>query len=707
MPKTISSRVARDPSSGQTRPSTLTDWFGADGLLAHATPGYEDRPGQQRMAEQIAQAIAHGSPLAVERATGVGKSFAYLIAIITSRQKALVATETKLLQDQLAQKDLPFLQDVLRSAGLREFSFAVLKGRHNYVCLLEFERTQQDMDNNRDLFETPDHADLWPTITAWVQHEAAVGGLAELDRSRIDIPPAIATLITTTSHECLGKECPLVDRCFAERAKRLAKQAQIVVVNAHLLLIDAKLWGETDGAVSLLPEHPIAIVDEAHTLESVASSIFGAEIGIGRWRWLHRQLQRLRKATPSTVRELLVQLDTQPTTMDEAIWTADDAISRATERAKTQFDVWRHEMGDRVWMPMPDEVHDLLGDLHTITQALTQVLTTGKASKLAPDGLQRWRTLANAAESLQRDVQRALEPSPNMARFLERVEGRFPRVTMKVVPIEVSGLLNAYLWSQRPTTIATSATLRTSGSFDYWLSRVGLVASTSTLTIPSPFQYQHQARLFIPDPPAQFEPRYPGHAQYAPYVERIGRTLLELLTASHGRALVLCTTAEAMHQRAEHLKPLVPWTILVQGERSRPFLLDEFRQDRHSILFATKSFWQGVDVLGDALSLLIIDRLPFANLDDPVFSARSARIEQQHGQGSSFSRLSLPQMVLDLRQGIGRLIRRATDLGVIAILDGRPLTKGYGSYILRSLPPAPRISQVAEVAQFLARGGVG
>jgi ATP-dependent DNA helicase DinG len=294
---------------------------------------------------------------------------------------------------------------------------------------------------------------------------------------------------------------------------------------------------------------------------------------------------------------------------------------------------------------------------------------------------------------------------PNTARFLEKIEGRFPHITMRVVPIEVADLLGAAVWNRPSTVIAVSATLQTGGNFDFWMSRVGAPTDTETLAIPSPFNFRDHARLFLPRPPEAFVPVPPAHKDYTRYAHTMIQTMIGLLNASQGRALVLCTSYRAMQRWVERVAPAISYRTLVQGDYPRQVLLEMFRNDVDSVLFATRSFWQGIDVSGESLSLLIIDRLPFAMPDDPVLKARAEVLDRER-PGQSFSKLSLPHMVLEIRQGIGRLIRRATDTGVIALLDGRLTIKGYGSYVLRSLPPAPRIHSLEAVARFLGGGNV-
>jgi ATP-dependent DNA helicase DinG len=379
------------------------------------------------------------------------------------------------------------------------------------------------------------------------------------------------------------------------------------------------------------------------------------------------------------------------------------ALHEALTQADTLFTSWLETIGDRRSMPIPDAATRLLLTTQRSVARLRQLIGGAKQANLEPETLLRWRRVLQAAEHLVSDLQQAVTgPNhPNTARFLEKVEGRFPRVIMRVIPIEVADLLKAAVWDRISTVIAVSATLQTGGNFDFWLSRVGAPTDAETLAIPSPFSFRDHARLFLPRPPEAFVPVVPTHKDYGRYTDAMVDTMVGLLNASKGRALVLCTSYRALQMWVERVAPAISYRTLAQGDYPRQVLLDIFRDDIDSVLFATRSFWQGIDVSGESLSLLIIDRLPFAMPDDPVFKTRAEVLDRERA-GQSFSKLSLPQMVLDIRQGVGRLIRRATDTGVIALLDGRISVKGYGSYVLRSLPPAPRIYSVQAVARFFA-----
>jgi ATP-dependent DNA helicase DinG len=696
--------LASLPQSSAHRQLSIQDILGPGGLLSEILPGYESRPGQMKLAEGIDAAIEAEHHLIAEGATGVGKSLAYLIPAIRSGQKVIVATETTLLQDQLALKDLPLLQHILPEP----FTFATIKGRSRYVCELEFQRFALDVQQQMALFQSPENSAIFDLVERWVQDEREHEGVAELDASGTAIPPEITQRITTDARHCMGRECPFVKQCFAERAKARAKEADVVIANHHLVLLDAALRAQSDGGVTLLPEREVLILDEAHHLEETATSVFGIDITVARWRWLQAQFSRLRHTIPDTVEAFFALADQgEPVPFDTLLDQAYQTLHEAVTQADMLFADWLDVIGDRRSMPIPEAATGLLQATQASIASLRQLIGGAKQANLEAETLLRWRRVLQAAEHLASDLQQAvtMPDDPNTARFIEKIEGRFPRITMRVVPIEVADVLRVAVWDRASTVIAVSATLQTGGNFDFWMSRVGAPTDTETLAIPSPFHFRDHARLFLPRPPVAFVPVPSTHKDYGHYTDAMVETMIGLLNASQGRALGLCTSYRAMQGWVERVAPAIPYRTLVQGDYPRHILLDMFRDDVNSVLFATRSFWQGIDVSGESLSLLIIDRLPFAMPDDPVFKARAEVLDRERA-GLSFSKLSLPQMVLDVRQGVGRLIRRATDTGVIAVLDGRLSVKGYGAYVLRSLPPAPRIHSIDAVARFFAEGGV-
>jgi ATP-dependent DNA helicase DinG len=687
----------KNPSSRQPSTPTAIDLsaiFAPGGLLSTSLPGYQYRPGQRQMGDAIVHAIEAETSLAVEASTGIGKSFAYLAALDTLDTQAIISTETKVLQDQLCDKDIPLLAQALG----HPIDAVVLKGRGNYVCELEFQKLEADAEDGYGIVRDKTHATLWPVLHAWVQQERAAKGIAELDEAPIDIPDDIRLQITTDHDRCLGRKCPLMASCFSERARARAKAADVVIVNHHLLLLDGKLGGQ------ILPAKDVVIVDEAHALEEVASSVFSVKISIGRWTWLQRQFQKLSSPMADTVSELLNAAKSTEAQRDFDRWLDEvaQALDEARGSAETRFTQWATAMGDRRSMPIP-ETPELAPQIRHVHDLLRRIVVAATLAEVGEATVTLWDRVKRAAEHLASDLSRAFEepPSEALVRFIENA-GHWPVV--RLVPIDVSSELRRVLWSRDETVIATSATLTTGGNFEFWRARVGAPNDLWTLTLSSPFDFPRQARLYLPRPGVAYEPAYPTQDSYDGYVARMVETLTDLIRASAGRALILCTSHRAMRLWADRVRPEIPWRVLVQGEASRHLLLREFACDVHSVLFATKSFWQGVDIAGESLSLLVIDKLPFPSPDDPVFDAQCALINRAK-RGASFERLSLPIATLAVRQGFGRLIRRVSDRGVVAILDGRVQTKGYGRYILRSLPPAPQVYRLEDVQAFFAEEG--
>lgn len=685
-------RVTHQPKKvhpQKVKPVDIPAIMGENGLLAQVLPTYHYRPGQQQLAEAIVHAMEAKTSLAAEAPTGIGKSLAYLAAVVTHDAQAIISTETKVLQDQLYDKDIPLLE---RALG-RAIHAVVMKGRSNYVCELEFHQLEDAAGAGDAIFRSEAQAHLWPALRDWVVQQRNLKGLAELDDAPIDIPEQVRAQITTDHNRCLHHKCPFIGSCFPERARAAAKTADLVIVNHHLLLLDGWLDGQ------LLPAVDVIIADEAHALEEVASSIFSTKISLARFTWLQRQFLKLSSPMADTVSELLAAAKSTNAQRDFDRWL--DEIAQALESvhrsAETHFTSWASALGERRSMPIPD-APDLAPQMTHIKDLLRRLIALALLAKVSETTLTLWERLKRAADHLADDLTHAFvdPPSEKLVRFIESVGHG---VAVRLVPVDVSEQLRRVLWNREETIIATSATLTTGGDFDFWGARVGAPDKLWTLALSSPFQFQHQARIYLPRPGTAYEPSYPKQSGYPAYIDHMTDTITRLIQASEGRALILCTSHRAMRLWSERVRPLIQWPVLVQGETSRPLLLRQFTNDIHSVLFATKSFWQGIDVAGESLSLLVIDKLPFPTPDDPVFEAQCSQIDRER-QGLSFSKLSLPIATLAIRQGFGRLIRRVSDRGVVALLDGRLQTKGYGRYILGSLPQAPRIYRMEDVVRF-------
>jgi Rad3-related DNA helicase len=728
-------RITRHPSSRQRIPFTVIGVLGPDGLLAQADPGYEDRPGQVRMAEVSRDAISQASPVAIQAATGVGKSIAYLVAALCAGEKVIVSTNSKVLQSQLKEKDLPYLQHHLAANG-HSFSFAVLKGKSNYLCLHELKKAQDDLDDGLFGFHDRESAAAWDPLIDWLAAEREANGLADLDYAPMYLTSELRERITTDSDHCLGKQCPFVKQCFAERAKAQAKTADVLVVNHHLLLTDLKLR-EPGG--SCLPAREVIILDEAHTLESVATAISAVTLTVTRWRRLAQRSRVLAERltsvlnaepvdmTPDSAEALLRAMDREDTKiLQQAIDETVTAGAGAQSEAEYQFQTWLNDLGDEQKIAVVGHAQHLVEATSAWTRAMTHVAGrleqwrwaevggTETANVDEPEShvvVKDWLKLVGLVDRLGHDLQQCLQDEPNWVRFLEKVEGRYPRAVLQRCMIHVGPWLHQVLWAPF-TTVSCSATLTTyqhsvGHTFSYWMDRVGH-PPTETLRIESPFNYCTHCLIYLPSPAEAFEPLIrqcgEGSQSYqdrsAAYYTRLADEIVMLLQASRGRALVLFTSGSSMRRVADLVRPEIQWPLLVQGELERLTLLETFRETISSVLFATKSFWQGVDIAGESLSLLVIDKLPFDVPNDPLVRARCDDVKRRHGPGKEWEKLIIPSMITWVHQAFGRLIRRGDDRGVVAILDGRVQTKAYGAATLKSLPPARQARSFSDVQRF-------
>jgi ATP-dependent DNA helicase DinG len=635
------------------------------------------------MAEAVERAIGRRGYLVAEAGTGTGKTLAYLVPAILSGRRVIVSTATKTLQEQIWGKDIPLLRE---ACGL-EFEAAYLKGRSNYYCLVrgaEFARAPT--------FAVREEAALWPRIEAWAA-ETKTG-----DRSEVDLPDQFHTWrdLSATSENCLGRECKCYEECFVTRARALAAQADVLLVNHHLFFADLAMRTSRAG-VEILPDHDVVVFDEAHALEDVATEYFGLQVSSFRVEELVRDALRAVADRPDLA-----------SMMKEAT----GELRRSGERLFQEVaDALRGSGGGRALPPPSVRGHRGAGGFGRSRRPEPEegVRAALSAEVLEPAG--RSLTRLDGALAGLRDLL-ADAPSPGLAQIARRsgelrvelaavtamkepsriyfgeVRGR--GVFLRAAPIDVAEELQARLYRRTDTVIFTSATLAAQGRFDYFRRAVGLAPEfeVEEARFPGPFDFSRQAALVAPD--GLPEPNDPGFAEAA-------AAAIEALTeVTGGRAFVLCTSNRnmlAFHRASRSL----PYRILLQGERPKTKLLEEFRAEP-SVLFATQSFWEGVDVPGEALSLVIIDRLPFAPPGDPVVSARLRALEEQGRDG--FSELSVPAAALALRQGFGRLIRHRTDRGLVAVLDRRLLTKSYGRAFLATLPRCPLLRTVEDARRW-------
>jgi ATP-dependent DNA helicase DinG len=626
-------------------------FFGAGGLLASVLAGYENRPSQQELSERIEETLRDGGLLLAEAGTGTGKTLAYLLPAASLGRRVVVSTGTKNLQEQLINKDIPLLAAALG----RDLKVAVMKGRGNYLCLLRH-RSFAEAGSFRRLDEIP----LFRAVEGWAP------GTKTGDRAEIaDLPDSVDFWreISAASENCIGQSCSEFSNCWVTRMRERALEADIVVVNHHLLCADLAVKESSFGAV--IPEYDTVILDEAHLLEDVATQYFGIQVSSYRIEELCRDVERELKAGRIDDRETLAEVET------------------VRYRADRLFKLLAREpYGRRLvpgWMSprLEEEATALLLRLEGVRTALLAI----------PDRPEPLGGIAGRAAALRDELRFAVEAADDGHVYFVETRGR--GVFLKATPIDVSPILRERLFDNVRSAVLTSATLTVDNSFAYLRSRLGLGA-VGELQLASPYDFEKQTLLYVPR--GMPDPRAPTFAV------RAAAEVKSLVTQSRGRAFVLFTSYAMMNAVAEQLAGEVAYPILIQGEAPKAVLLDAFRATPNAILLATSSFWQGIDVVGDQLSCVIIDKLPFASPADPIIAARIDRLRNRGD--NPFADYQVPGAVLLLKQGLGRLIRSGSDRGVLAVLDSRVIEKSYGRRFVDSLPPARLTHDRDEVGAF-------
>jgi ATP-dependent DNA helicase DinG len=670
----------------------MEEIFGPRGLIARAHPEYEYRPGQVQMAEAVLRAFEERRHLIVEAGTGTGKTLAYLVpavaAAVSRGGRVVVSTGTKNLQEQLMEKDIPFLQRVLP----KKFTAAYMKGRSNYVCMSRVKRAEA-----APILEGLDDVDYFDEVRRW-SRESETGDRAELT----DLPEYLSFWrhIDARSEICTGQKCPEYDACYITRMRQRASDADIIIVNHHLFFADLALRGGEYGQV--IPDYSAVIFDEAHQVEDVAAEYFGAQVSNYQIEEMLRDLQMLPVTDVGLNREL-TRVSSRVARFAEQFWLGFTREARAEEGRSPLVPgtfARKTRTGEIEATPLGQGYLSLDG-------ALARMETTLDVIRDKPPEVENLvRRVREARFQLEFIV------AGDDRRYVYWVERRGRGVFLHASPIDVSTLLQDKLFERVETVVLTSATLASAGSFDFIRRRLGLAApdgivagelaeedeevasespavKTDELVAQSGYNYEEQAVLYLP--PRMPEPRSPQ------WIERASEEIVELLHISRGRAFVLSTSLSGMRALHERVAREVDFPCFVQGSASKAGLLERFRATPNAVLFATASFWQGVDVRGSQLSCVIIDKLPFAVPTDPVVAARQRFIEEQGG--SSFYEYSVPQAIITLKQGLGRLIRSTTDRGLLAVLDPRLRTAGYGRLFLASLPPCRVTSDLSEAAR--------
>ena len=636
--------------------------FAPGGPLSIALDGFEARPAQLEMAAAVADVFADGGVLLAEAGTGTGKTLAYLVPAILSRERVLISTGTKNLQEQIFFKDLPVLRGTL---GI-PFTAAYMKGRGNYLCLHRFDALKDSA-----AIRSREEAIAIEAIGEWAQ-QTETGDRAEMEDLPEDFPlwPDIAA----TSENCIGADCPRFSDCHVTKMRQRAAESDVVIVNHHLLCADASVRQSAFGEV--IPSCRYAIVDEAHQLEDVATQYFGTAVSNYRCDDYARDVDRA--------------ISTKQIPDRDASDTLRDDIDNVRDGARLFFGTLQMlrfegrggaESRIRVTAPVLERAAP---DAAVLVRALEAVEATIALAKDVPEDV---IALGRRAAELKRDVQFLTRADdPGHVYYLD-IRGR--GVFLRASPIDVSDIIREMLLDRMTATVLTSATMSVDGRFDYVRSRLGVRQAHETRLL-SEFDYTRQAILYLPK--KMPDPRSPE------FVGAAGREVVEILRRTRGRAFVLFTSYANLRQVHQLAASQIDYPILVQGTAPRSALLREFKATPNAVLFATSSFWQGVDVVGESLSCVIIDKLPFASPGDPITSARIEAINADGG--NAFAEYQIPLAILALQQGLGRLIRHRQDRGVLAVLDPRLRTMGYGRRFLASLPPAPVTHDLDMIDRF-------
>ncbi len=659
------------PADSTTRAlPTLHEFFAPGGILARSPLPYEYRPGQLDMAKAVERALAERRHLIVEAGTGTGKTLAYLLPALRTGQRVIVSTGTKALQDQLYFRDVPFLESLLG-----ELRVCYMKGRANYLC-----RHKLVALRNQPILTGLEEIDQYRQIADWEQ--VTESG----DRSELAGLPESSALwqkLDARAEACLGNTCPDYQRCFITEMRLKALECDIIIVNHHLFFADLAVKQEAAGApdAGILPEAAAVVFDEAHELEEVASSYFGLSVSNIRFEELARdtEVQLRGKEGSGNVLPVTQQL---------------------RERARLFFSALPMSADGRQPFADRDEFLETSGDLYMSVRATLKRL---EAEIDALKGVDEAPALRKRVARLRSELEFLLESNAgNMVYWLERRLSRASgtetsasaragqRSTfLQATPIDVSELLRDLVFESIPTVVLTSATLTVQGGFQHIRKRLGM-SEARELVVPSHFRYGEQALLYLP--PQMPDPREPD------FVEAAADCIQRVLEITRGRAFCLFTSYSQMRALYERLMPVLDFPILLHGTAPRKALLEQFRETPNAVLFGTSSFWQGVDVQGEALSCVIIDRLPFAVPNDPVVQARMKVIEEAGGK--PFFDYQVPSAVLTLKQGFGRLIRSLEDRGVLVLLDPRVRRQRYGQTFLQSLPPYRMTTSITDVEAF-------
>jgi ATP-dependent DNA helicase DinG len=697
-----------------------SDLLGPDGPLARSIEGYEHRPSQMRMADLVERTLSHEGVAIVEAGTGTGKTWAYLVPAILSGKRVVISTGTRALQDQILERDLPALRDHLGLA----VEAVCMKGLSNYLCLRRYELYRHAPEA-----ATAEVGRQLRVIEEW-RASTETG-----DRADLPLPEdaSVWAHVQSGPDTRIGARCSFFEKCFVTKMRRAAENARIVVVNHHLFFADLALRGDRTAGGAVIPDYDAVIFDEAHQLEETATLFFGASVSTG-------QLDRLAR---DATRALVAAKDGSP--LPEVLRAAADAFFLALPRLREGNDRVPLEAShftraepvlERDWDGVPQAPRpgpDLEQRFFALDDALEALGAHCRAVRGEDESLAQ---ISKRCGQIRDDLGRITEAA--IGHSVAWVSRRGNGLALGISPIDVSSILRKELFGRAASVVLTSATLTTgrssssrervgsrvvvdgsdepdapsaprgtstpgfandelSSDFRYFKQRLGIDFEVDELALPSPFDFPSQAGLYVPE--KMPDPRDPR------FLDAATREILGLIAVTDGGAFVLCTSHRNMHALAQACRPTLVdrgYPVLVQGELPKPSLLERFRSSGDAVLFATSSFWEGVDVPGHALRLVVIDKLPFEVPSDPLVRARCERLEEEGGK--PFMDLLVPAAALALKQGFGRLVRTRKDRGVVAILDSRLVKKGYGKVFLRSLPDASRLYSLAEAKAFWENG---
>lgn len=635
----------------------IDEIMGPGGILEKSIRDYEHRKQQIRMSHHVYEALESAERLIVEAPTGTGKTLAYLIASVLSRKRVVISTGAKNLQEQLFYKDLPFVKDNIFS----KLNAALLKGRGNFVCHLRL----KNFLRQPSLYSTNDEKQM-QNILNWYKETNRAGQGDRAEITNLPDDSQVWSEICSSAETCLGKKCPDNDRCFIQKMKARASLADIMIVNHSLLASDMKVKAAGYGEV--IPRYEALIVDEAHGLEEIATKHLGFQISLFRiGRYCKDMKSRLSEQKSDTSRIIT-------------------HVSEVEDASRRLFRFFEDVTGTRT---LDSKLNPAIRE--TVGLLTSKLDITSSMALNVSDASEELRLLGKRASEMALEIQTVFELNSdyNYACWAERKERN---VTLNAAPVEIGAMLASQLYEKIESCVFTSATLSTAGNFDYFKSRLGLTndPKPTEVILDSPFDYSSQTLLYIPQ--SMPEP------SSGDFVDAMSRNVEEILKATNGRAFVLFTSYKNMDAVYNLLKGKLDFPLLIQGSRPRTALLDEFRSTEGSVLFATSSFWEGIDVKGESLSCVIIDRLPFAPPGDPIVFSR---IEKMKKNGAdAFFAYQVPMAVIALKQGLGRLIRTRSDRGALCIMDQRILTKRYGRIFIQSLYDSPISRKIRDVEAF-------